>query len=126
MGRYEMQVMDSWDNLTYADGQAGSIYGQWPPLVNASRRPGEWQRYDIVLEAPRFEGGKVVKPAYVTLFHNGVLLHHHKEIIGPTTHRDTTPYSAHGLEESIVLQDHGTPVRYRNIWVRRLRGYDQP
>ncbi len=126
MGRYEMQVMDSWDNLTYADGQAGAIYGQWPPLVNASRRPGEWQRYDIILEAPRFEGGKVVKPAYVTLFHNGVLLHHHKEIVGPTTHRDTTPYSPHGLEESIVLQDHDTPVRYRNIWVRRLRGYDQP
>ena len=83
MSRYEIQVLDSSaDNPTYADGQAGSIYGQWPPPVNVSRKPGEWQTYDIVFEAPKFEGEKLVKPAFVTVFHNGVLMHHHKEIIG--------------------------------------------
>ena len=86
-GRYEVQVLDSFENPTYADGQAGAIYGQWPPLVNPVRKPGEWQTYDIVFEAPRVEGGKVVKPAYLTVFLNGVLLHHHKEAMGPTVHR---------------------------------------
>ena len=81
-GRYEVQVLDSFENPTYADGQAGAIYGQWPPLVNPVRKPGEWQTYDIVFEAPRFDGGKVVKPAYLTVFLNGVLLHHRKEADG--------------------------------------------
>ena len=126
MSRYEMQVIDSYENPTYADGQAGAIYGQWPPLVNAARKPGEWQMYDIVFEAPKFEGEKLVKPAYVTIFLNGVLTQHRKEIIGPMAHRIVAPYVAHAPEEPLALQDHDTKVRYRNIWVRRLRGYDQP
>ena len=126
MSHYEIQVLDSYENLTYADGQAGAIYGQWPPLVNASRRAGEWQTYDIVFEAPRFEGDKLVKPARVTVFHNGVLLHHHQQIIGRMIHRHVATYAPHPPEEPLALQDHGEPVRYRNIWVRRLGAYDQP
>jgi hypothetical protein len=125
-GRYEVQVLDSSDNLTYADGQAGAIYGQWPPLANASRKPGEWQSYDIVFEAPRFEGQKLIRAAYLTVFHNGVLLHNRKELMGPTVHRQLTTYTAHPEEDSLVLQDHQSPVRYRNIWVRRLGTYDRP
>jgi hypothetical protein len=126
MGRYEIQVLDSWENVTYADGQAASIYAQYPPLVNASRKPGEWQSFDIVFEAPRFEGGKVVKPAYVTVFHNGVLTHHRQAMLGPMRHKVLTKYEPHGPEGPLVLQSHGNPVRYRNIWVRRLTGYDEP
>jgi hypothetical protein len=125
MGRYEIQVLDSWNNPTYADGQAGSIYGQWPPLVNPCRAPGDWNAYDIFFEAPRFEGGKVAKPAFVTVVFNGVLVHHHQEIIGPMAHRIVRPYEPHGPEEPLVLQDHDTKVRYRNIWARRLLGYDR-
>lgn len=124
MGRYEIQVLDSWDNPTYADGQAGAIYGQWPPMVNPCRKPGEWNVYDIFFEAPRFEGGKLVKPAYVTVVFNGVLVHHHQEIIGQMAHRTIRPYEPHAPEEPLVLQDHDTKVRYRNIWARRIRGYD--
>ena len=126
MSRYEIQVLDSWENPTYADGQAGSIYGQWPPLVNASKKPGEWQTYDIIFEAPKFEGGKVAKPAYVTVIHNGVVTQHRKEIIGRMAHRVVGTYEPHGAEEPLALQDHDTRVRFRNIWVRRLTGYDQP
>jgi hypothetical protein len=125
-GRYEVQVLDSSDNLTYADGQAGAIYGQWPPLANAARKPGEWQSYDIVFEGPRFEGQKLARPAYLTVFLNGVLLHNRKEIMGPTVHRQLAKYAPQPEEDSIVLQDHQTPVRYRNIWVRRLGSYDRP
>jgi len=125
-GRYEVQVLDSSDNLTYADGQAGAIYGQWPPLANATRKPGEWQSYDIVFEAPLFEGEKLVKPAYLTVFLNGVLLHNRKEVSGPTVHRELAKYVPQPAEDSLVLQDHQNPVRYRNIWVRRLTTYDQP
>lgn len=120
MERYEVQVLDSWNNPTYADGGAGSIYGQWPPLVNAARQPGEWQVYDIVFEAPRFENGKVVKQANATVFLNGVVLHHRQEFIGPMAHRIVKQYEAHAPTESLALQDHGDPVRYRNIWVRAL------
>jgi hypothetical protein len=126
MGLFETQVLDSYDNPTYADGQAGAIYGQWPPLVNATRKPGEWQAYDIVFEAPKFEGDKLVKPAYITVFLNGVLLHNRKEEMGPTQHRQLAKYVTSPAEGPIVLQDHNHPVRYRNIWVRRLAGYDQP
>lgn len=126
MGRYEIQVLESYENQTYADGQAASIYGQWPPLVNASRPPGEWNVYDIFFEAPRFEGDKLVKPAYVTVVHNGVLVHHRQEILGRAIHRRVATYAPHGPEEPLSLQDHGRPVRYRNIWIRRLKGYDQP
>ena len=126
MRRYEVQVLDSYQNVTYADGQAAAIYGQYPPLVNASRKPGEWQTYDIVFEAPRFDGEKLVKPAFVTVFHNGVVVHHRQEMLGPAVHRELARYSPHGPEEPLELQDHRNPVRYRNIWVRRLGRYDEP
>lgn len=119
-GTYEIQVLDSFNNKSYADGQAGSIYGQYPPLVNASRPPGEWQSYDIVFEAPRFEYGKLVKPAYATVFHNGVLVQHRREVLGPMSHRKRAPYRPHEAAGPLVLQDHSNPVRYRNIWARRL------
>jgi hypothetical protein len=125
-GRYEVQVLDSYQNPTYADGQAGAIYGQWPPLANATRKPDEWQSFDIVFEAPRFEAGKLVKPAYATVLLNGVLLHNHKELMGPTVYRALAKYREQPAEDSLVLQDHQQPVRYRNIWIRRLLTYDQP
>ena len=120
MGLYEFQILDSLDNVSYADGQAGSIYGQWPPLVNASRGRGEWQSYDIVFEAPRFEGTKLLKPAFATVFHNGVLVQNHREIVGPVAHRRWNHYKAHPPELPLLLQDHDVPVRFRNIWVRRI------
>lgn len=126
MNRYEIQVLDSYNNPTYADGQAASIYGQWPPLVNASRKPGEWQMYDIVFEAPVWEGQTLKKPAFVTVFHNGVLMHHRQEITGPMAHRIVRKYEPHAAEEPLALQNHDTLARYRQIWVRRLKGYDQP
>ncbi|BDC53060.1 large, multifunctional secreted protein [Bryobacterales bacterium F-183] len=122
--RYEIQVLDSWNNPTYADGQAASIYGQWPPMVNASRKPGEWQYYDIAWEAPKFEGNKMVKPPFVTVFHNGVLVHHHQELIGQMAHRDVKAFEPHPFEQPLTLQDHDTRTRFRNIWVRKLKGYD--
>jgi hypothetical protein len=126
MGTYEIQVLDSFENKSYADGQAGGIYGQYPPLVNAARGPGQWQAYDIVFEAPRFADGKLVKPAYATVFHNGVLLHHRQEVLAPTGHRVRSEYRQHEPEGPIVLQMHNNPVRYRNIWVRRLTLDDKP
>ncbi len=120
MGRYELQVLDSFNSPTYSDGQAGAVYGQFPPLVNASRKPGEWQTYDIVFQAPRFDGNKVASPAYVTVFHNGVLVQNHQEFIGQMAHKIVRTYEAHAPEASLLLQDHNTPVRYRNIWVRKL------
>ncbi len=126
MNRYEIQVLDCWDNPTYADGQAASIYGQWPPLANACRKPGEWQSYDIVFEAPKFEGGKLMQPGYATVFHNGVLMHNRKEITGRMAHRVVGTYAPHETEEPLALQDHDVAVRYRNIWVRRVMGYDRP
>ena len=122
---YEIQVLDCFDNPTYADGTTGAIYGQYPPLVNACRRPGEWQTYDIFWQSPRFEGDQVLRPAAVTVIHNGVLLHHHKELMGATGHRNIPGYAPHG-EGPIRLQDHGDFVRFRNIWVRRLKDYGQP
>ena len=119
MGKYEVQVLDMYNNRTYADGGAASLYGQWPPLVSAPRPPGEWQTYDIVFEAPRFEGDRLVKPAFATVFWNGVLAHHRRELAGPTTHRNVGKYAPHG-DLPLTLQDHGNPVRYRNVWVRRL------
>jgi hypothetical protein len=126
MSRYEIQVLDCYDNPTYADGQAGAIYGQWPPLVNPARKPGEWQTYDIAFEAPRFDGGKLVKPAYVTVFYNGVLVQNHQEIMGAMVYRKVATYTPHSPEEPLTLQAHHNPVRYRNVWVRRLAGYDRP
>ncbi len=127
MSRYEIQVLDAYNNPTYADGQAGAIYGQWPPLANPARKPGEWNTYDILFEAPRFEGEKLAKPAYVTVIYNGVMVHHHKEIMGPMVYRQVAHYTPHAAEEPLMLQDHnGDAVRYRNIWIRRPGNYDRP
>jgi hypothetical protein len=126
-GRYEVQVLDSFENLTYADGQAGAIYGQYPPLVNASRKPGEWQTYDIAFTAPRFKAdGSLETPAYETVFHNGVLVHNHTPVIGAMSYRTVGKYTAHKPEGPLALQDHGHPVKFRNIWVRPIKAYDEP
>jgi len=125
-GRYEIQVLDSYQNLTYPDGQAAAIYGQYPPLVNASRPPGQWQTYDIIFEAPHFrEDRSLESPAYVTMLHNGVLVHSHTPLIGAMAYRAVGKYTPHGPKGPILLQDHGDPVRFRNIWVRELKGYDK-
>ena len=120
MGRYEVQVLDSHGNTTYPDGQAGAIYGQFPPLVNASRPAGEWQTYDIVFRAPRFEGARLVRPARMTVFHNGILVQDDVTLLGPTSHQQRAPWEAHPSRLPISLQDHGDPVRFRNIWIREL------
>ncbi len=125
MGCYEIQVLDCYQNPTYPDGTTGGIYGQFPPLVNACRKPGEWQTYDIIWEAPVFEGDKLVTPAFVTVIQNGLILHHRKELQGPTQHRKTASYTPHAAVGPLVLQDHGDLVRFRNIWYRELKGYDQ-
>lgn len=125
MSRYEIQVLDSYQDPTYADGQAGAIYGQWPPMVNAIRKPGEWNAYDIIFEAPKWEGEKMVKPPYATVFFNGVLVHHRQELIGPMAHRVVAPFKPHGPEEPLALQDHNEFVRFRNVWARKLKGYNQ-
>lgn len=124
MGRYEIQVLDCYQNPTYPDGTTGGIYGQCPPLVNACRPPGEWQVYDIVWIAPRFAGDTLVSPAYVTVFLNGVLLHLMKELQGPTQHRKVAEYKPHPLVGPLKLQDHNDLVRFRNIWYRPLTPYD--
>jgi hypothetical protein len=122
MGLYEIQVLDSYENRTYADGQASAVYGQYPPQVNASRPPGQWQWYDIVSHAPRFDtGGKLLKPARITVFHNGVLVQDNVEPTGPTGHGERPPYKAGPDKLPLALQDHGNPVRYRNIWIRELK-----
>ncbi len=125
MGRYEIQVLDCYDNPTYPDGTTAGIYGQYPPLVNACRRPGEWQFYDIIWEAPRFEGDRLARPAYVTVIFNGVVVHHHTELQGPTQHRALAQYKPHPATGPLRLQDHGDLVRFRNVWYRPLRSYDQ-
>jgi len=119
-GRYEVQILDSYQNRTYADGQAAALYGQTPPLVNASRGPGKWQSYDIIFHAPRFEGDKLLAPARVTVLHNGVLVQDNTSFIGATAHRAVAQYSPHEATGPIALQDHGNPMRFRNIWIRKL------
>jgi hypothetical protein len=121
MGRYEVQVLDSYQNETYFHGQAGAVYKQYAPLVNASRPPGQWQTYDIIFKAPKFdEQGKVTERARVTVLHNGVLIQNNVEIFGITYNDRPALYIAHPAVQPLHLQDHGNPVRYRNIWVRRL------
>ena len=121
LDRYEVQVLDSFEAKTYADGSAGSIYGQYPPLVNVTRPPGEWQTYDIIYTAPRFDAaGKVLSPVYLTVIHNGLLIQNHVQLTGPTSWLERAPYHYHPEKQPISLQDHGNPVRYRNIWIREL------
>jgi hypothetical protein len=121
LGVFEVQVLDSYRNQTYPDGQAAALYGQHPPLVNASRPPGEWQTYDIAFTAPRFkEGSTLDKPAIVTVAHNGIVVHNATAFWGPTAHRKIDPYTPASARGPIALQDHGNPVRYRNIWIRPL------
>jgi hypothetical protein len=119
-GRYEIQVLDNYENPTYPDGQATAIYAYMPPLVNASLKPGEWQTYDIIFQGPRFKDGKLEKPAVVTILHNGVVTQAHLTLIGDTPHRQVGTYKPHGEKGPIKIQDHGDPVRYRNIWLREL------
>lgn len=122
MGKYEIQVLDSYDNLTYFDGQAASIYKQTPPMANAMRKPGEWNTYDIFWTAPRFAvNGDVESPAYVTVVHNGVLVQNHFELMGPSSFVEAPHYTVHDPTGPISLQDHGNPVRFRNIWVRDIK-----
>ena len=120
MGMYETQVLDCFENRTYADGSAGCVYGQTPPLVNACRKPGEWQTYAIIFQAPRFDGETLVSPAYVTVFHNGILVQHKTEILGPTSHKKLPVYKPHAGKLPIKLQDHNNATRFRNIWIREL------
>ena len=121
MDKYEVQVLDSYDSKTYPDGQAAAIYGQYPSLVNACRPPGQWQTYDIVFHGPRFDkNGKLLRPAHATVLHNGVLVQDNVELTGPTEHKQRPPYEVHAEKMPLSLQDHGHPVRYRNIWIREL------
>ncbi len=120
-GRYEVQVLDSFENPTYADGQAAAIYGQKPPYVNVTRPPGQWNVYDIVFVAPRFgDDGGLRSPARLTVIHNGVVVQLDEDLLGPTSHKSLPRYRAHGPKGPIKLQDHGNPMRFRNIWVRPI------
>lgn len=125
MGKYELQVLDSYNNPTYSNGQAGSIYKQHIPLVNASRKPGEWQSYDIIFNVPRFfSDGSLQQPATITVIHNGVLVQNNVTILGGTEWIGPASYKKHADKESLVIQDHGmdggNPVSFRNIWIRPL------
>ncbi|GAC1655789.1 MAG: hypothetical protein NVS4B3_20810 [Gemmatimonadaceae bacterium] len=121
MGMYEIQVLDSYQSVTYADGLASAVYGQHPPLVNATRPPGQWQSYDIIFHRPRFDAaGAVLRPARVTVLHNNVLVQDNVTLTGPTAHKARPPYKLHADKLPIALQDHHNPVRFRNIWVREL------
>jgi hypothetical protein len=119
-GVYELQVLDSYDNPTYSNGQAASIYKQSMPLVNASKKPGEWQTYDVIYTAPKFnKDSMILAPAYITVLHNGVLAQHHTPIFGTTPYIGQPQYQVHG-KGPIKLQDHNNPTSFRNIWIREL------
>jgi len=120
MGAFEVQIIESQASYIYADGNAGSIYGQYPPLVNPTRKPLEWQSFDIFFTAPKFEGETMKSPAFVTVLYNGVLVQNHKQVLGTSRHRDIPgPYPV-GEKGSLVLQNHHSPVEFRNIWIRPL------
>jgi hypothetical protein len=119
MGVYEVQILDSFENKTYFDGQCASIYKQQPPTVNVCRKPGEWQSYDILFTAPKFDAeGKVTKTGHITVLHNGVAVHNHFELLGITSYTEAPSYTKHGEREPLHLQFHGNPVKFRNIWLR--------
>ena len=121
MGLFEIQVYDSYTEKLYPDGQAASIYGQTPPMVNACRKPGQWQTYDIIFYAPVFKDGRLEKEAYVTVLHNGLLVHHNQKIYGPTGHRILPSYDKSIPDKlPLILSAHNNPVRFRNIWIRPL------
>lgn len=121
MNTYEVQILDSCDNRTYADGMAAAVYGQYPPLVNACRPPGEWQTYDIIFHRPHFDSrGRLIREARMTVIHNGVLVQDNVELLGPTAWKKLVPYQSHPDKLPLSLQDHGSPVRFRNIWIREL------
>lgn len=120
MGLYELQIYDSFSSKIYADGSAAAIYGQTPPLVNACLPPGQWQSYDIIFKAPVFNGGKLIQPGTLTVFHNNVLVHYNIKILGPTAHRTIQPYRHHAARLPLIIQGHGSPVAFRNIWIREL------
>jgi len=121
MGIYELQVLDSYQNDTYPDGQAGAVYGQNPPLVNPTKGPGQWQAYDVIFHRPRFNAdGSLDKPARMTVLLNGVLIQDNFELVGPTANRQQPPYRMHPDKLPLKLQDHGNPMRFRNIWIRAL------
>jgi len=120
MGLYEVQVLDCYNNDTYPDGQAGSVYGQNDPLVNVSRGPGQWQSYDIIFRQPHLENGKLIRPGYLTVMQNGVVVQDHWLLEGPTRHKRRTKLRPHANKLPFKIQDHGNPVRFRNIWIREL------
>lgn len=120
MGLYEIQVLDNYDNPTYADGTVGAIYGQYPPMANPIHAPGQWNAFDIIWQAPVFVGKELVEPAMVTVLLNGVLQHHAQTLQGPTKHKELTDYIPHAAKGPLALQDHGDLVRFRNIWYRPL------
>lgn len=127
MGKYEVQVLDSYENETYADGQAAALYGQYPPLVNAMRPNGSWQTYDIIFRRPRFNtAGGVVAPVRITVLHNGVVVQDSNELWGQTTWLQAMAYESHPDKLPLFLQDHGTAVRFRNIWIRELAEESAP
>jgi hypothetical protein len=127
MGLYEVQVLDSYENETYADGQAAAVYGQYPPLVNVCHPPGEWQTYDLVFRRPRFSRtGELQQPARLTLLHNGVLVQDNVQLWGPTNWLQHAAYAPHPDKLPLSLQDHGNPVRFRNIWLRELSETSEP
>lgn len=124
MGRYEVQVLESYDNPTYADGQAGSMYGQFPPLVNATNPADQWNSYDIIFRAPRFKDGRMSEPPRVTIIHNGIVLHHDNAFVGQMAHRIHKAFEPHRAEEPLTLQNHNEATNFRNIWVRKLGSYN--
>ncbi len=124
-GIYEVQVLDNYDNPTYADGLVGALYGQYPPLVNSIRAPGAWNTYDILWDAPVFEGEKLVRPAFISVLLNGVAIHAHTQLMGITWHKTVPVWKAHPARGPLMLQDHGDLVRFRNIWIREILGYEE-